>query len=145
MKADDFACACATARRVARTLTQLYDGALRGSGLEAPQFALLMTLEHKGPCTQAALGQHHALDKTTVSRNVRWLERQGWIRSAPGTDRRARELQLTAEGRRRLAAARPSWRRAQEQLRSEMTPGEWTAMFSAFTSVSAAAGRVKQR
>lgn len=145
MKAADFTCACATARHVARTLTQLYDRALRGSGLEAPQFALLMTLEHQGPCTQAALGQHHALDKTTVSRNVRWLERQGWIRSAPGADRRVRELQLTAEGRRRLAAAKPEWRRAQDQLRSEMTSGEWKAMFAAFTAASAAAGRVKQR
>ena len=145
MKADDFACACATARRVARTLTQVYDSALRGSGLEAPQFALLMTLEQKGPCTQAALGQHHALDKTTVSRNVRWLEKQGWVRSATGPDRRARELQLTPEGRRRLAAATPNWRRAQAQLRSEMTSGEWKAMFSAFASAGAAGERVKQR
>ena len=145
MKTADFTCACATARHVARTLTQLYDRALRGSGLEAPQFALLMTLEQQGPCTQAALGQHHALDKTTVSRNVRWLERQGWIRSAPGADRRVRELQLTAEGRRRLAAAKPEWRRAQDQLRSEMTSREWKAMFAAFTAASAAAGRVKQR
>ena len=145
MSAVEFACACATARLAARALTQLYDSALRDSGLEAPQFALLMTLAHHGPCTQSALGEHHALDKTTVSRNVRWLARQGWIRSAPGADRRVRELQLTAEGRRRLDAAKPAWRRAQEQLRGEMTAAEWKAMFAAFGAASAAARRVKRR
>jgi DNA-binding MarR family transcriptional regulator len=145
MKSVDLMCACATARNVARTLTQLYDTALRDTGLEAPQFALLMTLERKEPCTQAALGQHHALDKTTVSRNVRWLEQQGWVRSAPGSDRRARVLQLTPEGRRKLVVAKPAWRRVQDQLSKEMTSKEWHAMFAAFSTVSAAVRRIKSR
>jgi DNA-binding MarR family transcriptional regulator len=144
MKTPQFQCACASARHIARTLTQLYDGALRESGLEAPQFALLMTLEHAGPCTQAALAEAHALDKTTVSRNVRWLERQGWIATSVGADRRSRQLTLTTAGRRRLAAAKPKWRAAQDRLRAQMSGSEWSAMFAAFRSVEAAAGRAKR-
>ena len=140
-----FVCACATARHVARTLTQLYDTALRDTGLEAPQFALLMAIEQIGPCSQSALGERYALDKTTVSRNVKWLERQGWVRGAIGKNRRERELTLTAEGRKRLTAAQPKWRKAQALLRVEMSDAEWNAMFRAFENITEAAQRVKHR
>ena len=140
-----FVCACATARHVARTLTQLYDAALRDTGLEAPQFALLMAIDRIGPCNQAALGERYALDKTTVSRNLKWLQRQGWVDASIGKNRRERELTLTAEGRKRLAAARPKWRKAQALLRSEMSDAEWNAMFRAFGKITEAAHRAKHR
>lgn len=141
----DLACACATARQVARVLTQLYDGRLRATGMEAPQFALLMTLDKQGPCTQAALGRRYALDKTTVSRNLKWLERKGWVGSASSDDRRERRFTLTAAGRRQLAAAVPSWKGAQTALRSKMTDKEWNAMFQVFTTVTRAAQRVSDK
>ena len=134
-----FVCACATARQVARVLTQLYDGRLRGTGLEAPQFALLMMLDKQGPCSQAALGRRYALDKTTVSRNLKGLARKGWIASLSTGDRRQRQFTLTADGRRQLAAARPEWQKAQAQLRLSMTRREWDAMFRTFTTVTKAA------
>ena len=140
-----FVCACATARHVARTLTQLYDAALKDAGLEAPQFALLMALEQIGPCNQSALGERFGLDKTTVSRNLKWLERQRWVRVAMGKNRRERELTLTREGRKRLAAAHPKWRRAQALLRSEMSEADWKAMFRAFGKITQAARRAKHR
>ena len=140
-----FVCACATARQVARTLTALYDTALRDTGLEAPQFALLMAIGQIGPCNQSALGEQYALDKTTVSRNVKWLERQGWVRVSIGKNRRERELTLTAEGRKRLSAAHPKWRKAQALLRSEMSQADWNAMFRAFEKIVEAAHRAQHR
>ena len=140
-----FVCACATARHVARTLTQLYDTALRDTGLEAPQFALLMAIDQIGPCNQSALGERYALDKTTVSRNVKWLERRGWVQASIGENRRERELILTAEGRKRLTAARPKWRTAQALLRSEMSDADWNGMFRAFGKITEAARRAKHR
>lgn len=144
MNEQEFVCACATARLVARTLTQLYDSALRGTGLEAPQFALLLTLDRAGPLSQAALGRRYALDKTTVSRNVRWLERQGWVRGEDGSDRRERRFALTRAGRERLEAARPRWRAAQQELRAEMREADWKALFAAFGAVASAAERLKR-
>ncbi len=139
MKPDappDLACACATARQMARVLTQLYDAKLRSSGVEAPQFGLLMTLEKQGPCNQAELGRRYALDKTTVSRNLKVLERNGWIHSSVGSDRRQRQFALTAEGRKKLDAAKPEWKKAQGELRSGMSDIEWNEMFRVFRSVT---------
>jgi DNA-binding MarR family transcriptional regulator len=135
----DLPCACATARQVARVLTQLYDGRLRETGVEAPQFALMMTLEKQGPCSQVDLGRSYALDKTTVSRNLKLLERNGWISSSEVSDKRKRQFTLTASGRKRLAVAKPQWKKAQNQLRSGMAAGQWDAMFRVFRTVVQAA------
>jgi DNA-binding MarR family transcriptional regulator len=137
----DLGCACATARQVARSLTQLYDGWLRDTGVEAPQFALLMTLEKEGALSQAAIGRRYALDKTTVSRNLKLLERRGWIQSSAGTDKRERRFSLTPSGRKRLVAARPKWMKAQAALRTQMGAKAWTTMFHAFRTAADAAGR----
>jgi DNA-binding MarR family transcriptional regulator len=139
----DLACACASARRVARVLTQLYDGHLRPAGLEAPQFALLMALRQHGPCSQVTLGRRHGLDKTTVSRNLRGLERQGWIAAAAAGDRRERVFALSAAGRQRVAAALPKWKKAQAQLRSGMTAAQWATMFQTFRIAARAARAVR--
>jgi DNA-binding MarR family transcriptional regulator len=120
----------------------LYDGQLRGAGIEAPQFALMMTLEARGPSNQAAIGRAYALDKTTLSRNLKLLERKGWIASLAARDRRERQFALTAAGRSRLAAAKPEWRKAQDRLRSAMTATQWDAMFDAFRIVTRAAQQV---
>jgi len=140
----DLGCACATARQVARVLTQLYDSRLRGTGIEAPQFALMMTLDKQGPCNQAALGRRYAIDKTTISRNLKLLERKGWIESPAVGDTRERRFALTAAGRKRLAAARPEWMKAQEHLRTRMTAKEWDAMWRVFRAVTGAAQDVQR-
>lgn len=133
------ACACATARQVARLLTQLYDGWLSETGLEAPQFALLMTLDAHGSVSQAALGRRYALDKTTMSRNLKLFERKGWVTAFGADDKRERRFAITAAGHARLAAARPEWKKAQEQLRAGMTAKQWNAMFDAFRIAARAA------
>jgi DNA-binding MarR family transcriptional regulator len=132
----DLQCACATSRQLARVLTQLYDSRLRSTGLEAPQFALMMTLEKQGPCGPVDLGRRYALDKTTVSRNLKLLERKGWIESSAATDKRKRDFILTASGRKQLAAAKPHWRKAQNLLRAGMSAKQWDDMFRVFRTVT---------
>lgn len=133
----ELGCACASARRLARTLTQLYDRRLRRAGIEAPQFAMLATLR-QGPMAQAQLARHHALDKATVSRNLRLLARQGWVATSSAADARTRQVALTPAGRARLAKARVEWQDAQAELQSAMTGAQWRAMFATFRAVTAA-------
>ena len=71
----DLSCACASARRVARLLTSVYDRGLRAAGIDAPQFALLASIAQEQLCAQTALGRLHALDKSTASRNLAMLHR----------------------------------------------------------------------
>ena len=139
----ELGCACANSRRVARMLTQLYDRHLQGSGLEAPQFALMATLDAHGPCTQTTLGRHHGMDKTTVSRNVSMLRRNGWIARSPALDRRERRIGLTPAGRGMLASARPRWQQAQRSLQGAMTASQWRELFSALRSAATAAHRLR--
>ena len=135
---SDLGCACATARRLARTLTQLYDRRLRRADIEAPQFAMLATLQH-GPSSQVSLGRRHALDKATVSRNVQGLARKGWVEIVASGDRRERQVVLTPAGRDCLARARVEWQHVQTELRLAMTGAQWRAMFEGFRAVTAAA------
>jgi len=132
-------CACAKARQAARVLTQMYDFRLRGVGIEAPQLGLLRTLQKRGPCSQAALCRRCALDKTTMSRNLRLLERNGWVAFSETDDRREHQVTLTPAGRKLIASAKPEWKKAQEALRSAMTAAQWDAMFQAFDTAIRAA------
>jgi DNA-binding MarR family transcriptional regulator len=135
----DIPCACAAVRRAARAVTQLYDSWLRTHGIEGPQFSLLAMLDRTGACNQATMGKRFDLDKTTVSRNLKLLKRNGWIEFLPGADARERLVTLTSSGRRQLAAAQPAWRNAQRQLRSSMTAKEWDAIWTTFHTVALAA------
>jgi DNA-binding MarR family transcriptional regulator len=135
----DLPCACATVRRAARAVTQLYDGHLRATDIEGTQFTLLSVLSSLGPCNQAAICERFALDKTTLSRNLKLLKNKGWIKTAETVDGRERRYVLTAAGGKRLAAARPAWRRAQEHLRASMSEKEWDAMWKVFRTLTPAA------
>ncbi len=134
------ACACASLRRTARVVTQLYETELQGTGLRIAQFTLLQALEQmRGAASQGALGRLLALDATTLSRTLPPLERAGWIRAAAGKDRREVRWSLTPAGRRRLAGALPAWERAQQRLRTGMPARHWKMLIEDLAVVAAAA------
>jgi len=126
-------------RRAARAVTQLYDAALRPSGLRITQFTLLQVLATAGaPMTQGALGDLLAVDSTTLSRTLGPLERSKWIRRVAGTDARERRIELSAQGRRVLERATPAWERVQRRLRAELGTRDWAALEQLLTSAVAA-------
>ncbi len=133
------ACACASLRRTARVVTQLYETELRGTGLRAPQFTLLQALEQMGAASQGALGRLLGLDPTTLSRTLPPLERAGWIRAGVGKDRREVRWRLTPAGRRCVARALPAWERAQERLRTRLPARHWKMLIEDLAAVGAAA------
>ena len=129
-------CACANARRAARAITQVYDAALRPTGLRITQFTLLQVLERTGaPMTQSALGEVLALDSTTLSRTLSPLERAKWIRRVAGGDARERRIELAPLGRRVLERATPAWERVQRRLRTELGQRDWGALQELMTAV----------
>ncbi len=134
-------CACASLRRAARAVTQLYDDELRPTGLNTAQFTLLKVLAGGGPVTQGGLGSVLAIDSTTLSRTLRPLEARGWITCAPGKDRRERRIELTGTGRGTLAGAAPAWERAQRRLRSRLGEGRWATLLADLARVAGLARR----
>ncbi|WP_187640222.1 MarR family winged helix-turn-helix transcriptional regulator [Bosea sp. F3-2] len=110
-------CAGLTMRQAARQLTQLFDDALKGSGLSLAQIGLMALIATSEDDRMAALAARAGLDPSTLSRNLRALERDGLIEIATvEKDLRRRAVWLTEEGSRRLQAALPAWQAAQARV-----------------------------
>jgi DNA-binding MarR family transcriptional regulator len=135
-------CACANLRRAARAVTKMYNQELRESGLELTQFTLLMTLNITGEITQGNLGRSLALDTTSLTRMLRPLTRQGWIRVETGDDRRERLLGLTPSGQRKLEQSWPDWQRAQRRLQQGLGEPAWSQMGALLAEVARASEAV---
>ncbi len=103
-----------------RRVTQLYDHFLADAGLRITQFGLLATLRIAQPLSVTALAQRMAMDRTTLTRNLKPLERLGLIALAPGPDRRTRTVRLTDAGRDAVRRAAPLWRDAQAVMAEAM-------------------------
>ncbi len=119
-------CLCLHVQRAARALARRFDDALRPVGLTQGQFSLLNALNRPQPPTMGDVAALLALDRTTLTANLKPLERRGLVKvSVDRDDKRSRRLTLTAAGRTRLAAAAPIWKRAHAQaerlLRSSTT------------------------
>ncbi len=105
-------CLCLHVQRAARALARRFDDALRPVGLTQGQFSLLTSLNRAEPPTMGAVANLLALDRTTLTANLKPLERRGLVKVAiDSDDRRSRRLILTAAGRASLAAAAPIWKR----------------------------------
>ena len=115
-------CTCLRIRRTARGLTQLYDRALEKAGLTVNQFGLLAHLQGAnlmqphGPSI-GMIAEWLGMDPTTLNRNLKPLEKNGLVRSAPdAADGRVRIVRITEKGERMLRDAIPLWRAAQAQV-----------------------------
>jgi DNA-binding MarR family transcriptional regulator len=113
-------CACFRARNMARAITLLYDETLDRSGLRSSQFATLAAIRTHGAVSMQQLAAELGLDPSTMTRTLAPLERDGFVASETGEDRRVRELALTPKGHRKLAEGSALWNRAQERLREKI-------------------------
>jgi DNA-binding MarR family transcriptional regulator len=121
-------CACANLRRADRVVTQFYDAALRPSGLRITQFTLLQALNLAPGISQKQLSELLEIDSTTLTRTLAPLRRKGWLRSAPGADRRELRLSLAAAGRREYERVVPYWQAAQRGLRRALGKDDWNRL-----------------
>jgi DNA-binding MarR family transcriptional regulator len=114
-------CTCLRARRAARRLTQIYDGALAPVELTVNQFGLLAHLDGAGGLSIGALADAIGKHPSTVNRDLKPLRAQKLVADASDpVDRRVRAVAITAEGRARLRKALPLWRRAQARVRDAL-------------------------
>ncbi|HET8532877.1 MAG TPA: MarR family transcriptional regulator [Methylomirabilota bacterium] len=118
-------CVCNTLRMATRAVTQLYDDALRPSGLRVTQFSMLAAIARLGEASLRQLEEALAIDQTTLTRSLGLLERDGLTERVDNPDRRVKAMRLTARGRATLAAARPLWSLAQDQVLRELGAKGW--------------------
>jgi DNA-binding MarR family transcriptional regulator len=114
-------CNCFVARSAARHVTQLYDQLLAPVGLHVTQFSILAKLNRLGPMTINVLAGEMLMDRTTLSRNILPLERDGLVTiKVSSADCRAKVLRLTRSGEKRLQAAREAWAKAQARFETRI-------------------------
>jgi DNA-binding MarR family transcriptional regulator len=111
-----FDCICGNLRMAARAVSSVYDRHMRDAGVQSSQMAVLWAVANaRGLCVNE-LAAHIAMDETTMIRNLRGLEKQGWVILAVGNDRRRRLATLSDEGRAVFARALPLWKNAQKEV-----------------------------
>lgn len=133
-------CICLNLRKAARAVTQLYDDALRPSGLRATQFSLLAAVDLAGPVPVTGLAEALVMDRTTLTRNLGTLARDGMVAIRAGRDRRTRLVELRPRGRTALRRALPLWERAQATLTAR---AGGSACRTLVAQASAVAGQVR--
>jgi len=121
-------CTCFRIRRLSRQITQLYDEALRPTGLRVTQFSMLSALRNGGPMTVAALAQGLGADPTSISRALRPVIAKELAVLSEGPDKRSKSVALTDLGQAKLDAANPYWETAQSKVASLLSP-DWRERF----------------
>lgn len=113
-------CICGKMRRASRLLTNIYDEFLVPTGLKVTQFGLLRRIQRLDQASAAKLSALMQIDKTTLARNLKVLERRNLIEHSEGEDRRVKVINLTAEGASALEAAELKWKEAQEAVAARL-------------------------
>ena len=116
-------CACTAARRRSRELTRAFEKAMRGSGVRGTQFTLLATLVQTGPIPTTRLADFQGLERTTLTRNLSRLVRDGFVQIHEGEDRRVRKAAITPAGKEAARRAFPFWKKAQDAALAEAAAG----------------------
>jgi DNA-binding MarR family transcriptional regulator len=114
-------CLCLHVQRAARAVARHYDELLRPVGLTNGQFSILMSLNRPQPPQLGSVATLLGLDRTTLTANLKPLERRGLLKiTIDPDDKRGRRISLTAKGRGALIDAMPIWRDAQAQIARRM-------------------------
>jgi DNA-binding MarR family transcriptional regulator len=115
------ACNCFAARQAARRITRLYERHLSEAGLTSAQFSILVLLDEHTGATMAELARLLAMDRTTLLRALKPLQREHLVETRPSdTDARQIALSLSAAGLRKLRDAARLWRTAQAEFESRV-------------------------
>jgi DNA-binding MarR family transcriptional regulator len=116
----DDACLCTGLRQAAHAITEIYDEALAPSGLKITMFRVIRRLSEAGEPTISELAKIIGLDRSSLGRNLKVLERDKLVTFVGGADERSKVIQLTSKGRKALDTALPLWRGIQKRMQSTL-------------------------
>jgi DNA-binding MarR family transcriptional regulator len=109
-------CLCKRTRAAARAITRLYDEELRSTGFRPSQLEVLVTVAAKSELSISALAEELGMDRTTLTRNLRPLEKRGLVTLSAEGRHRARLVRLSSHGESALAGVVDHWERAQAAM-----------------------------
>ena len=131
-------CACHRLKVSSRAVTRAYDDALRPTGLRSTQLSVLAAAAVVEAISITELAAAMGLERTTLTRNLAPREKDGLIAIGNEGRHRSRMVRITAEGRKRMRAALPLWRRAQGALREKLGESRWASIDALAAKLTAA-------
>ena len=131
-------CVCFNLRLVTRVVTQFFDAEVRPHGIRSTQGSILLVLTTKDRCSMAELSEGLGLERTTLLRNLRPLQREGFVRADGGGRGGRVELAITAKGRKQIEKLMPAWRAAQNAAVKTLGEQRWSAILADLQTVAAA-------
>ena len=133
-------CNCFATRQAARHITRLYEKHLDGAHLTSAQFSILVSLDEKKEMSMSGLSAALVMDRTTLLRALKPLQREGLLKSQPNKqDTRQLLLSLSPEGQRRLKLAARLWQDAQREFEERVGPSRAARMRRDLLAVSRSA------
>ena len=129
-------CTCFNVRRVARVITQFFDAEVRRHGVRPTQTPILRALQARNGWGMAELSEWLGMERTTLLRNLRPLQRDGLVRAKGGGRGGHVELEITEKGRAALAKMLPAWRSAQDKVVAILGKERWSTIISDLEDVA---------
>lgn len=122
-------CFCSSLRAATRKVGAVYDVALAPLGINIAQYSLLRSIYRLQPVSLTELGRSAELDRSTIGRNVRVLERRGLVETRRGEDDHRETIVVLADrGGEVLADAMPLWEGCQRDIETRLGPGKLKAL-----------------
>lgn len=123
-------CCCFNLRKLSRAVTQYFDRALESTDIRATQFTLLVELASAKAKTLTEIANGLVMDRTTLTRNLKPLEKQGLISVVQQSDKRSKGYALTEKGINLLERCYPLWESAQNQIVSDTGEDRYKALLA---------------
>ena len=134
-------CLAVRVRLLNRTITAIYDDALRPLGLTVGQLNILVVVAKLGPLSPGDVARRLNMEKSTVSRNVGLMRKNGWLAVTGAESARRQDLELTRQGDTLLAKALAPWEEAQTQAKAVLGRGGAESIHSVANAVWSRVGR----
>ena len=123
-------CVCFNLRWVTRAVTQFYDAEIRRLGIRPTQGTILASLQARDSWSMADLSDWLGMERTTLVRNLRPLQRDGFVNVGGGGRGNLVELSITAKGRKQVEKLVPAWKSAQSAVVKTLGEKRWSAILS---------------
>ena len=123
-------CVCFNLRWVTRAVTQFFGAEMRRYGIRPTQGSVLAALMTKDNWNMAELSDCLGMERTTLVRNLRPLQRDGFARTVGGGRGGRVEVSITAKGRKQVEKLAPAWKSAQSAVVKTLGEKRWSAILS---------------
>src|SRR4030095_13615258 len=123
-------CVCFNLRWVARAVTQFYDAEMRRHGIRPTQGTILSSLQARDSWNMAELSDWLGMERTTLVRNLRPLQRDGFVKAVGGGRGNRVEITITTKGRKQVEKRTRAWKSAQCAVVKTLGEQRWSAILS---------------